>query len=168
LRKYKFSLEPVLNYREIQEDLAQKRLAAAQREEARRRAALMGLHQRRELLMREMADSQSGVVNLACVHRCIDYMAYLLECIDRGSKEVDELAQVVEERRRELVEASKEKKAIERMKERDFRQYLVETRALEQKFIDEVATIRHTRALREGSASARASTAGGRKGVRAG
>jgi flagellar FliJ protein len=148
MRKFSFRLEPVLDYREIREDLAQRRLADAMREAARVEEVLAGLRQRRERLIEEMAMSQDGAVNLVQVQQCVDYLGYLLACIDRTRAELAEMVAHVEQRRRELVEATRDKKVLERVKERDFAEYVREAQALEQKFLDEVATIRHARSMR--------------------
>ncbi len=149
MRKFNFRLEPVLTYREIREDLAQKELADAMRDHARIEEVLVGLQSRREEVLAEMAESQDGVVKLTQVQRCIGYMTYLLSCIDRTKEELDDMAKIVEQRRDELILATKEKKALERVKQRDFEAYMHEARSLEQKFLDDVATIRHTRAARD-------------------
>ena len=149
MRKYRFRLEPVLRYREILEDLAHKRLADAQRDHRQAVDALAALCGRKDALLVEMAESQQGKVSPTLVKQNMNYLAFLRSSIEKQALEVARLAAIVEEKRLALIETTKDKKAIERMRQHDFERYMLEVRAVEQKFIDEVATVRHTRALRE-------------------
>lgn len=145
MRKYAFKLQKVLDFRETRERLAQENLAEATREHLKGQAALDEMKARKARLLRDIGEAEDGLVNLRQVRLCLDYLRFLLQKIDHKTDEVLALAQVVEQRREELIETSRDKETIEKVKERDFAEYVALMRTLEQKFIDDVATTKAAR-----------------------
>jgi flagellar FliJ protein len=140
---FKFRLAPVLRYREwIEEEkkwqlytLAEARnLLAATIEQLRGLAAA---------LAREM-DQQAG--RLLTVFD-LRLQGAFLEQLERRIKEQQELLaaadQMIREKREEVIEADKQVKVLERLKERLRQRHRYEEGKAEQKLLDEVAQRRH-------------------------
>jgi flagellar FliJ protein len=146
MRRYKFKLQRVLDFKETKEWLAQESLAEATREHISAQDALAEMEEHKAKLLSDIGEAEDGSVDLRQLELCLDYLDFLLERIENKTEEVAGLAEVVEERRAELIEASREKETIVKVKERDFGKYVTLMRALEQKLIDDLAT---TKAARE-------------------
>ena len=147
MRRYSFKLQKVLDFRETKERLAQENLADATREHMAAQAALDEMKERKAALLRDIGEAEDGLVDLRQVRLCLDYLQFLLEGIEKKTDEVEALAKVVEQRREELVEASRDKETIRKVKERDFAEYITLMRTLEQKFIDDLATTKSAREI---------------------
>ena len=151
MRRYKFKLQRVLDFKETKEWLAQESLAEATREHIAAQDALAEMERRKAKLLRDIGEAQDGSVDLRQLELCLGYLDFLLQGIEHRTEEVVQLAEVVEERRGELIEASREKETIVKVKERDFGKYVTLMRALEQKFIDDLATTKAAREISTGS-----------------
>ncbi len=84
------------------------------------------------------------------------HIQYLGEAITRQEAELERLKEESEARRVETVEASKRKKVVERLRQRDFEKFLDELADDERKFLDEVGSVRaaaHGSSVRVGSQS---------------
>jgi len=136
-----FQLQAVLGYRKLQENQAKDRLARAtadlraqERELARRREALAAAYRDRDRAL----ETNPGLLALYDHH-----IQWLKEEIRSQESRRDEAARTVERRRRMLLLAAQERRALERLEERQndaYRRYL---RKQENLVLDEIAVLRH-------------------------
>jgi flagellar FliJ protein len=147
MRRYSFKLQKVLDFRETRERLAQEALADATREHLGAQRALDEMRERKSRLLQDVGDAEAGDVDLRQIELCLDYIEFLLGKIEWQTDEVAALGEVVGEKREELTQASRDKKAIQKVKDRDFGEYVAVMRTLEQKLIDEVATTKAARRI---------------------
>lgn len=138
---FRFSLQKVLDYREQLEEEARNRFALVQRQYREARALL-------ESLTSELQTQEERLYG-----QVIDNAGerWLLESFIKGlradvastTEKVQHLRVTRDEMRRILAARSMDKKLLEKLKERKYRQYLLDERLKEQRFNDEIATLRY-------------------------
>lgn len=138
---FRFSLQKVLDYREQLEEEARNRFALVQRQYREARALL-------ESLTSELQTQEERLYG-----QVIDNAGerWLLESFIKGlradvastTEKVQHLRVTRDEMRKILAARSMDKKLLEKLKERKYRQYLLDERLKEQRFNDEIATLRY-------------------------
>jgi len=142
---YHFKLEPLLTYRRNLEERAQLKLAREQR--------ILGEHIRRLSELR--LDRQRIVEDLEERKKRrmpVVLYSFYMECIRNKEREIqvqsnmiEAQKKVVEMVRKELLEKVKERKVIERVREKDYRNYMQEILKKELQEGDEQAVLRYGR-----------------------
>lgn len=138
MAKFKFKFNSLLKLNESIED---------QKKNEFRKAA-MQLEIEREKLGKLIIDKEYCIINhQKALKERIDpirsdmltkYINLLNKRIAAQEAEVKKCEEILEERRLELVEATKEKKKLEKLKEKQFEQYITDEKREEQKLTDEV------------------------------
>lgn len=140
-KAFQFRMERLLELRRLQEDLKKRDLAEANRAVAQRQQVIL-------LLLVEENTAQKDLKGLRGADRELDLTAIRLQeqyrnWIDRrivqSYRELQGFQQTAVERRRELSEASKGVRVLERLRERKRSEHQYATDREEQKFLDEVA-----------------------------
>ncbi|MDI6874909.1 MAG: flagellar export protein FliJ [Actinomycetota bacterium] len=142
MKKFSFRLESVRRLRTAQEEERKRIFGAAARRYHEEREALHALTERerkaRERLARELSSGcASGV--LAAMNEFLRGNAVRIKAqVER----TEEARARMEEERRLLAEASKERKVVDRLRERALERHRYESSREEQGFLDEVAGVR--------------------------
>ena len=139
MRRFQFRLQKVIEARRFKEEIAKKNLAMAQialNEELQRLERLEALYGD---AMLQMEAHMEGQVNVADVLLYIAYISSLSEQISGQQHKIAQCAEEVEHKRHMLVEASKDKKMLERIREDRYSAYLQEASRAEQAAMDEIA-----------------------------
>ncbi len=142
LRRFKFRYEALLLYRKRILDRLAQDLAELQREiraEDSRRAELVQLER---LCIQDFSENCHGDLDVFSLRDYQAYMVRLRGIVEKLTARIVELRDGEEAKRVEVVEASKRKKTVERLRERDkadFEKLLTEK---ERKFLDEVGNVR--------------------------
>ncbi len=136
--RFKFGLEKVLDYRKMQEDEASCAFAQAMEhyENTKRRLA----ESVEEL--EENVDHRLEADNSCCVASNIHLFLYrdsMLEKINQLKVGLARASEVADEKRLELVEASKEYKILEKLKDRHYTDFIYREKVKDQKVQDELA-----------------------------
>ena len=140
MKRFKFSLQTVLDTRALKEEKLKKelgKLKAQQAEVKERLALLLSTRSEMQAWMAKKRKSSS-------LDRLIE-QAYLDRSrADEMSKEkllasIKDFDSLIEFKRLELVAASKEKKAVEKLEEKQHKAYLLDVAREEQAFLDELA-----------------------------
>ncbi len=142
---FRFSLEAVLRQRVRQFEVAQMALAEVRRQELEIKELIKNLEKGRDEAAAELTARESRGLSVdefllrrwhleGLYQRMREAMASLSRCRAEAVK-----------RRGVLVEATKKKKTVERLKEKAWRQHLAQERAQEQKAIDEFAVLSFVR-----------------------
>jgi flagellar FliJ protein len=143
-KKFKYDLESVLKVRAIKEKKEQEKFAEKQREyleEKKKEEAI-------ELNKRNKEDDLRGVFKkgpISDFSRVLQRKAHLevlKDDLDKQVEKVIESSKLLEEQRARLIESMKDKKIIEKHKEKKLHEYDRMMIDLETKFLDEVATER--------------------------
>jgi flagellar FliJ protein len=144
--KYQFQLESVLSYRESLVDAREVDLATAVKAQSQAEDVL-GLLQREQAMAMVDVREQRLAAHLDVLTLCVaeSYLARLESQIAHQAAVVQELAQQTETCRTALNEALKEKKKVERLKEKEAQAYAQEEARVEQVQADDLNTVRYNR-----------------------
>ena len=148
--KFKYDLETVLRVRQIREKKEQEKFAEKRRiylEEKEKEKKLKDQKKREEEELR--ASIREGIIKdfqkIMSAHAHIDIVK---EEIEKQEKKVMEASRKLEDQRGKLVKAVKDKKIMEKDKEKTIEKYKKLMLDLELKFLDEIATQRFQRQQR--------------------
>jgi flagellar FliJ protein len=134
-----FELEQVLMYRREMEKLRKQELAEAKHvleqanNELQREEELVGL------LSREFNGCQKNLACIDDVRMYADFFSRKREEIKQQKEQIETLDQAMNEKRSDLMEASKEKKILELLKEKKAVEFRQEMAAKERNFLDEIS-----------------------------
>ncbi len=135
--KFRFNLQRVLEIRRLQEKEKQKAFMLALSELRTKEVELANMMERKMNFAGNMNLMTRLTVNEVAGHH--HYLASLARSIDALRSEIDDITTAVEEKRRELLEAAKTRKALEKLREKRHEEHLHQELASEQEFLDEVA-----------------------------
>jgi flagellar FliJ protein len=143
-KKFKYDLQAVLKVREIKEKKEQEKFAVKQREyltEKEREEAIEREKKGKEQELRKVF-KKGPISDFSKVIRRKAHLDVLKDDLDEQVEKVIEASKVLEEQRAHLVSAMKDKKIMEKHKERKLDEYNKLMLELETKFLDEIATQR--------------------------
>ncbi len=145
MAKFKFKLQPVLHHRRKKEDIFKKELADIKRLFEIEKSILEKLERRLTNLHTELRGKQRSSLDPS---EAVAYSNY----IDRVEQEIElqmikltNIANDVKRAQERLIEASKDKKILEKLYDKQYEEFKKELERIEQGLIDEIATIRHNR-----------------------
>ncbi len=143
-KRFKYDLEAVLKVRGIRETKEQEKFAE-------KRRAYMTEKEREEAIERDKQNKEEElrgvfrkgpISNFEKVMRRRAHLDVLKDDLDEQVEKVIEASKLLEEQRARLVEAVKDKKIMEKHKEKKLDEYNKLMQELELKFMDEIATQR--------------------------
>ena len=140
MARFQFRFQAVLKQREAIEQQKQRAFAQLMHERNAMFAQLREMQETISASKREAAGGLVGAVDLGAIAGIARYSA---SCALRGNALVRELADMenrVEQARNELVEASKNRKALELLRDRQRQDWELEQRRMEAKQLDEQTT----------------------------
>ncbi len=148
---FHFPLQPLLNHRRHVEEELQKEMAAIQqrlnteRQRAEDLCRSLVIHRQQLDSMQRTGDTAG---NLLMVVR---HMEHLASAVSRQEETLRRAAQRLEEKRSDLIEAVKQRKVLETLKEKAQQAYQDDVNEKEMRLINEIAIGRYNRAHREAS-----------------
>lgn len=152
-KRFIFRLGTVLRLRKMAEDDCRRRVAARLREIAGVESEIRRLEEQFEWeLGRSRDDQRDSHMDVMTVRRRRSYMGYLQRCTCERRRHVHALQEKLEEDRSALAEASKEVKALEKLRDRQWARHIETQRRAERAEEDEIGQqvfLRH-RALSTG------------------
>lgn len=143
-KKFKYDLEAVLKVRGIREKKEQEKFAEKNREFLAQKEKEEAIKQEKLGKENELRNvfRQGPISNFEKVLRRKAHLEVLKDDLDQQVEKVIEASKNLEEQRARLVSSMKDKKIIEKHKERKLDEYKKIMQDLETKFIDEIATQR--------------------------
>lgn len=137
-KKFKYQLERVLDFRTRKVDTLQAELALAIRDRDTEVAMLNALNEKRGKAQKSLEGylARGEVAEVQATNTFLENLANKLEAQERV---VSKMNETVEEIRKKLVVASKEKKIMEKHKEKKHEEWKVEQGKIEAKKLDEMA-----------------------------
>jgi len=142
--QFKFRLDNVLEFRKQVEDQYKRELASLKLLLLKEEKFLRDLEQKKAAMQETLKAQQCDTLNM---DEILNYYNYLSVC---RQKIVDQIAvinqciELIETKRNELVNASKEKKIIEKLKDNQYQEFKQLLDRIETKMIDEIATSGYT------------------------
>lgn len=139
MKAHGFELHQVLNYRREVEKLRHQEFAVAKHELDQAEKRLQREVERTETVLRELQEKQQVGIEASELQLYSNFGRRQLTTIKEQQQAVDVLDQKVEERRETLLDAAKDKKMLEKFKERQNLAHRQELAAKERTFLDELS-----------------------------
>ncbi|HOP75132.1 MAG TPA: flagellar export protein FliJ [Bacillota bacterium] len=145
MKKFQFKLDTVLKLRTRIEEQRQQELRQAQyiRDEAQRQLEYRRAQQ--DEMLNAYRQRVSGNLDLATMIHYDRYSAWLKQMVVLDEAHLQTCEVKVADARQRLVEASKEKKIVDKLKEKAYREYQTAELHAEIEFLDELGTSRFNR-----------------------
>jgi flagellar FliJ protein len=143
-KKFKYDLQAVLKVREIHEKKEQEKFAEKNRAyllEKQKEEAIEKEKKGKEDELRRVF-KKGPISDFAKVMRRRAHLDVLKDDLDEQVEKVIEASKILEEQRARLVESMKDRKIMEKHRERKLDEYNKLMQSLEMKFMDEIATQR--------------------------
>ena len=140
MNKFKFRLESLKKIYEQREEKAKKELALCMRELKLCKNHLSALKSICLSINEDLQKKKTGKVNMQIVLVTESYLRALKEKINLKNEEKKQIEAQVQVKRLELNEIMKQRKILDKLKEKQLKTYLIEANRLEQKVLDEIAT----------------------------
>ena len=147
MRRFKFGLQRVLDYRQTLEDKLLGELGAVQAEHERESGRLTEMSDKRESFKDNMRDMLASGDPEEIRQANAYFNDLTLRMLVQRAR-VAEIGERKDKKMAEVVEAAKERKALERLCEYKVAEHRQEAEQQEQKFLDDLASIRYGRARR--------------------
>ena len=138
MSRYKFSLDNVLNWRQSEEDEAKRSFLVYQDAQREQEEILESIVSASE----EMKKSTLNLVDINSLRQQYEYKNHLENEIVKQQQTVNQYMNETEKMKEVFVGAQKERKIMERLKEKHYEHYLSEIKYEEQKELDEMGTLR--------------------------
>lgn len=136
---YKFNLEPVLNQRKSVEESLQKELAILKKLLANEKKILAVFKKAEKEALKELQQKKKKSVGVCDILLYVRFIEKLSGDIEKQEEKFSDAKKICDQKREDLVEAMKKRKAIEKLKEKSYKQYQQEAARKEQIFLNEVA-----------------------------
>ena len=136
---YKFSLEPVLKYRKLLEEDLQRDFAVLKRKLFDERERLSNFRQVRDRFSGELQEKQVNSISVSDIVLYTDYLQQVTKEIEKQSEKILEAEKNVAQKREELVGAMKNRKMIDRLREKGLKGHVQELAKKEQDLMNEAA-----------------------------
>jgi flagellar FliJ protein len=153
VQTFRFSLEKVLQFKTQRENEQSARLAQLQRELLNQRHRLAELLKEQQQVLAQWEQIQRGTLSPKIIALYQRHLEYLRRCSYDQRELIAFLDRELEEERRLLLRMSKERRVLERLKERQLEEYRSELMSKEQGFLDEVGNNLYVRNKSRGSLS---------------
>jgi flagellar FliJ protein len=137
MKKFRFSLQKLLQYRELREDLARQAYQEALSELQRQRDAERELQQRRSRLLARWNIRPGTILSVVDFAFLSGYGQQLRHLLERQRLIIQESEEIVRQRWQDWNQRRQEAEVVRRIREKRWRQYLLEADKEEQKFQDD-------------------------------
>ncbi|MBU5426530.1 flagellar export protein FliJ [Tissierella pigra] len=136
---YSFRLEKVLNYKENIEDLKKAKYGDINSRLNNEEEILVSFNQHKANLVVEKNNSakRTNIGNLKLYN---SYLQDISVTIQKQEIKIEEMKVELEEAKEELLVAMQEKKAFEKLKENDYKEFIIESKRQEEKLVDGIVT----------------------------
>jgi flagellar FliJ protein len=135
----KFELEQVLGYRREMEKARKQEFATSRENLERANDLLRRGEEQIDGLLEEFRSRQQKLGCIDEIRMHLDFFKRKREDINNQKERVHNLDMIMNERREELLEASKDKKVLESLKERKSQEFKLDIAQKERKFLDEIS-----------------------------
>jgi flagellar FliJ protein len=145
MKKFQFKFDTILRVKEKREELLKHEFMKLNALKLEEEKILSDIKEKRAYISREKSDSSTSGVDIQSLIYFEQYLTVLLNKIDQTKKNIKEFEMKADSKREEVVEASKEKKVFEKLKERQFDQFKRMIIFNEQQVLDEAAISKFNR-----------------------
>lgn len=146
---FKFKLAAVLSLREKMEESKKRELGVATLYKEQLMNEKLELTARKEEIIQSIKEQNRQRVDIQSIKAFNTYHGYIEQAIERKSQEVQEAQKQVDKTREALLEAVKERKILDNLKEIQNELFIEEEKQSEQNILDDLVTYKYGRKGRE-------------------
>ena len=139
---FKFKLQSVLDYRLNIEEKILNEFSELKRELDRQKAMLEELKSERESMVAGLRNMQSQTIKAHYISSIVVYVDRLRESEKQQKQVIQQIMEAVDKKRQELVEAVKNRKIMENLKDKQKEEYIKDVNDTEQKDSDEMSVLK--------------------------
>lgn len=150
MKKFFFSLDTVLNYKEQVLDGLKAEHARILQKVRECERAIEALEQEHLRCAQEFRENRFNGMKISDIHTYENYLEALGIKIRKKYEELEKLKEKEEAKRNEVVEAKKETSSIDKLKEKKFKEYEKAVQKEDEQFIEEFVTTRRAMAKIKG------------------
>ena len=136
-KQFRFPLEKVLNYKKNIEDLKAGELNRSREKKTKEEEKLKSIEEKKQDIL--IGDGSRENMTLNQLNISTDYLLQLNDQIDKGEERVLDAGTEVENKLDHLNEASQDKKAVEKLRDRKLGEHKILEKKVERKKADEIA-----------------------------
>lgn len=145
MNSFQYSMENVLNYRKEKEEIAKEEFAQVQKEYFSQRNFLKDLEEKLENAISGFLQDGEKSRNSMEFKKIQQYIYFLQKKIEMQKQLVIKIEEKLQGKRQQLLFTQRDRKIIEKHKEKAFERYILEESQREQKFTDELALYAYMR-----------------------
>jgi len=142
---YKFSLQPLLNHRKHIEENLDKELGRIKRAVNNEKRKLENIVKEKIKYREELHEKQGDCKRVNVIILCFNYIDKLSKDIDEQKRCIKDVEKKYNIKRSELIEAMKKRKTLDRLKEKEMKEFNYSEMKVEQDIMNEVASNRFTK-----------------------
>lgn len=137
---FKYKFQNLLNYKKTLENFKKSEYGKALHIYHREEENLEEIKSKKDEIVNTKTNGES--VNVGTLRMYNDYLNKICQDIDHQKIVVEKCKKTMEETQEKLVEAMKEKKMFEKLREKEYGEFMEEEKRQEAKVIDEIVTFR--------------------------
>ncbi len=142
MKRFKFSLQKILDLREREEDLKMREFGLCRRNYLDSEEKLKGLKDRKNDCVKGAEVKPGQGIDLKGRELYLNYLNHLGECINQQQEQVSKSEERMESAREKWLQKRQKKEILSRLKNKRQERYLTALRREEQKEIDDLVTTR--------------------------
>jgi flagellar FliJ protein len=142
---FRFRLQTILDVRKLLEDKVHIDYSEHRKALLKEKECLQSIRQQKMGLLDDMRGLQGKTVNVSEIASQSLHIKQCQKSEELQTERVRDASDRADQKREELLEASKKRKAMEILKTHTYEKYQTETDLLERSAIDEMAIVRHKR-----------------------
>ena len=123
MEKFVFRFNTILNTKEKIEDDRKNKLGISMKKLAQEKENLQALSNKKNDMINQWQKKSNNVIKISELRNLSNSLELMEVFIDKQSKIVEESEIEAKNKRKELIDASKEKKVFEKLKEKDYEEY---------------------------------------------
>ena len=136
---FTFKLEPLLNHRRYQEEVLQKELAELKKRLAEEKETLRLLRNRKRKYLQQLQNKQKAGRPASEIKLYLNFVDHLSEKMEVQNQRVRKAEHSFNLKRKDLIQAMKNRKILDKLKEKGQQAYQQKWLKKERDFMDEVA-----------------------------
>jgi len=149
--RFIFKLQRLLDIKEMKEQQLKGELAEIKREYEEEKGILHSLEDEHNLYLDRLREYQLKAISIQEVRWYYVYLSKLVNDISAKSQRLEDLLNRIDELTKRLIEVSKERRVLEKLKERRWEEFKKEVDHIEQEALDEIGTSQYIRRRMEDS-----------------
>lgn len=145
MAKFIFSMQSLLSLKSRMEEQKKQEFGKAMGKLEEEREVLSKLKTEKHTVILGFKDGISNKVNPQDFQNINNYIEFLKKKIAIQMNVIIKAEKEVEKKRKALIEATKERKMLDKIKEKKYEQYIEEEKKQEQKIIDEIVSYKYSK-----------------------